>query len=265
MGNAESEVFVLNKNLQAILFDCDGVLAETERDGHRVAYNLAFREKGIDADWDSEFYRKLVTISGGKERMRFFFSSNPDKYPQDTFNSELIQELYLCKTEIFKKMCEEGILPARPGISRLIREAYEKGVKMFVCSTSHRESVVSLLIADVGEQSPLWFTDLLCGDIVPRKKPAPDIYNLAKQKYSINQDLCVVVEDSRNGLLAAKGAGMHCLITPSYYTVNEDFSEADAVVSSLGEPGRIKTNVLKPGRLCLTDDYVKLADLTSLL
>ena len=255
----------MDRKLQAILFDCDGVLAETERDGHRVAYNAAFRKMSIDACWDPDLYKKLVMISGGKERMRTYFSSLPEKFPQDQYNSHLIQLLYERKTRIYQKICYNGLLPTRPGIVRLIQEAHQASVGLFVCSTSHKDSVEALLCANAGAESLSWLTDLFCGDIVPRKKPAPDIYNAAIQKHHLDPSSCVVIEDSRNGLLAAKGAGISCIVTPSFYTIGEDFSEADAVISSLGDPGGPKTELIRGGKLRITHSYVSLEDLRTVL
>jgi HAD superfamily hydrolase (TIGR01509 family) len=223
------------EKLQAILFDCDGVLAETERDGHRVAYNKAFENKGLDIHWSAQEYADLVRVSGGKERMRYFFEKNRARYPLPVFGDSLILELYLSKTEIFKEMLRSGKLPCRKGVERIIEEAREEGVQLFVCSTSHRESVETLIISNMGEKYAGYFTDLLCGDIVPNKKPAPDVYLLAKEKHKLDAKNCVVIEDSRNGLLAAKGAGMRCLVTLSHYTQDEDFDEADAILSTLGD------------------------------
>jgi len=225
----------MSGTLQAILFDCDGVLAETERDGHRIAYNKAFEAKGLDIRWDALIYSDLVRISGGKERMRHYFEQNSGHLAEDHFNEALIQELYQIKTEYFKDILRRGILPCREGISRIIAQAHSDSTLLFVCSTSHKESVETLIASNMGQEYLGYFTDLLCGDIVPHKKPAADIYLLAKEKYGLNPKKCVVIEDSRNGLLAAKGAGMNCLVTPSFYTQNEDFSEADAIISTLGD------------------------------
>jgi beta-phosphoglucomutase-like phosphatase (HAD superfamily) len=251
--------------LQALLFDCDGVLAETERDGHRVAYNQAMKEMGIAAEWSAGEYAELVLVSGGKERLRFYFEKHPDKFPPGRFNADLIQQIYLKKTAIFKAMVHEGALPPRSGIARLIREAHEEGVLLFVCSTSHRESVEALIHHNYGEECLSWFTELFCGDIVARKKPAPDIYRLAGDKYGLEGDRCFIIEDSRNGLLAAAGAGMHCLITESYYTGGEDFTEADMVVSCLGDPGGEEGRILNSSRPVSPRGYITVADLVSLL
>jgi HAD superfamily hydrolase (TIGR01509 family) len=251
--------------LQALLFDCDGVLAETERDGHRVAYNRAMEKSGIKAEWSVEEYAELVRISGGKERLRFYFEKHPDRFPPDQFNSELIQEIYLKKTAIFKALVQGGALPPRSGVARIIREAHEEGILLFVCSTSHRESVEALLHHNYGEECLSWFTELFCGDMVAHKKPAPDIYTLAGNKYALEGKRCFIIEDSRNGLLAALGAGMHCLITKSYYTSGEDFTEADMVVSSLGDPGGEQGSIIRSSRPVSPRGYITVADFASLL
>ncbi|MDR0622934.1 MAG: HAD-IA family hydrolase, partial [Treponema sp.] len=248
-----------------LLFDCDGVLAETERDGHRVAYNRAMKESGIKAEWTVEEYAELVLISGGKERLKFYFEKYPEKFPPERFNSELIQEIYLKKTAIFKAMVQGGDLPPRSGIARIIREAHEGGILLFVCSTSHKESVEALLRYNYGEEYLSWFTELFCGDIVVHKKPAPDIYTLAGNKYRLEKKRCFVIEDSRNGLLAAKGADMRCLITESYYTTGEDFTGADIVVNCLGDPGGEQGRIIQSSRPVPSRGYITVADLDSLL
>jgi HAD superfamily hydrolase (TIGR01509 family) len=243
--------------LKALIFDCDGVLAETERDGHRVAFNKAFRQAGLDAEWSVEEYGELVKISGGKERMKSYFKEKAD--------DEKIAGLHKLKTGIFMEMSEAGQLPGRTGIKRIIKEAHDAGLMLFVCSTSNEKSVSSLLKANVGEEYFSWFTELFCGDIVKAKKPAPDIYNLVKDKYNLLPDECFVVEDSRNGLLAAKAAGMNCIVTPSFYSAEEDFSEADIVVSSLGDPGTPKITVIKSNpRLTRDAEYITVRDLIAI-
>jgi HAD superfamily hydrolase (TIGR01509 family) len=247
-------------NPQALLFDCDGVLAETERDGHRVAYNRAMKALGIDAQWQPGEYAELVLISGGKERLKYYFEKDRAKFPEDKFGVELIQKIYMEKTAIFKEMVNRGDMPPRSGIARLVEEARKAGILLFVCSTSHRESVETLLKKNYGENVFSWFTELFCGDVVAKKKPAPDIYLLVKDKYGLDPACCCVIEDSRNGLLAAKAAGMRCLITKSCYTQDEDFSEADGVVSSLGDPGGEEA-IICSGRLEKDLKYISLKDI----
>ncbi|MDK2992036.1 MAG: hypothetical protein PWP48_1269 [Clostridiales bacterium] len=222
--------------LKALIFDCDGVIAETERDGHRVAFNRAFKEAGLDIEWSVEEYRELVKIAGGKERMRSYFEEHRYLLPPEVLNDEFINGLHKRKTEIFTEMNARGELPIRLGIKRIIQEAHDRGVILAVCSTSNEKSVRSLLRAVLGSERLDWFDGIFAGDIVKAKKPAPDIYNLVKDRFGLQGSECFVVEDSRNGLLAAKSAGMHCIVTVSFYSIGEDFSEADMVVSSLGDP-----------------------------
>lgn len=244
--------------VKALIFDCDGVLAETERDGHRVSFNRVFEEKGISTEWSIKEYGDLVKISGGKERMRAFFKKR--------FSDDYIVELHKRKTDIFMEMSAGGQLPLRPGIKRIIKEAHDEGILLFVCSTSHEKSVSSLLKANLAEEYFSWFSELFCGDIVKAKKPAPDIYNLVKEKYNLRGSECLVVEDSRNGLLAAKAAGMNCIVTPSFYSKDEDFTEADIVVSSLGDPGTAKIGVIKgTPELRHNIDYISIQDIKAII
>jgi beta-phosphoglucomutase-like phosphatase (HAD superfamily) len=223
--------------LKALIFDCDGVIAETERDGHRVSFNRVFKEMGINAEWSVEEYQELLNTAGGKERMKYYFERNSNTYGEIGRDEQLIAALHKRKTEIFMEMCANGEMPARYGIKRLINEAHEKGILLAVCSTSNEKSVETLIKSSVGDEEFLFFSGIFAGDIVKKKKPSPDIYNMVKDKFKLKGEECFVVEDNRNGLLAAKGAGMYCIITVSFYSHDEDFKEADLVVSSLGDPG----------------------------
>ena len=231
--------------LKALIFDCDGVIAETERDGHRVAFNKTFKEFGIDAEWDVEEYGRLVKISGGKERMKNYFQNHPELLDSGEDPDELVLKLHKRKTEIFMEMAAKGEMPVRPGINRIFDEAYEKGLILAICSTSNEKSVKSLVKALMGEQRLEKFHGILAGDIVKRKKPHPDIYELVKERFNLEGNECIVVEDTENGLKAAKAAGMYCIVTPSFYSHEEDFSEADIVVSSLGDPQLTEIGVIK--------------------
>jgi len=218
----------------ALIFDCDGVLADTERDGHRVAFNRAFQEKGYTFTWDVDLYGELLKVSGGKERMRHYFIQHG--WPNDVKDQqEWLQEMHKLKTGIFTRIIESGQLPARSGVKRLVDEALAEGVRLAVCSTSNERAVVQVVETLLGLERKQEFL-ILAGDIVTRKKPDPEIYSLAKERLGLKGSECVVIEDSRNGLLAAKAALMHCLVTISHYTKDEDFAEADAVVPELGDP-----------------------------
>ena len=236
--------------LKAIIFDCDGVLVDTERDGHRVGFNRAFKQFGIQAEWDVALYGKLLQVAGGKERMRAYF----DEYgwPEGTDSGEakdaLILALHKAKTEITAGLVAEGALPLRPGISRIVDEAIAAGVTLGVCTTSNPRFIDAVLDL-FGPARKAQFAFVHAGDCVARKKPDPEIYELAKQSLGLPVDECVVIEDSRNGLLAAKGAALPCLITTSTYTVDEDFSEADRVVAELGDAPTINVTLADLGEL----------------
>ncbi|KAL4526550.1 hypothetical protein Ndes2526A_g00995 [Nannochloris sp. 'desiccata'] len=176
---------------EALLFDCDGVLVDTEAEGHRVAFNEAFTRKGLPHQWGLEQYGELL---------------------------------------------ETGRLPVRPGVSRLINEAIDAGVKVAVCSTSNERAVSNIVRVMLGEKIASHMR-VFAGDMVPKKKPAPDIYLMAAKEYEVDPARCVVIEDSRIGLAAGKAAGMRVIVTESYYTKGEDFSIADAVFDCIGEAG----------------------------
>ncbi len=228
--------------MKAIIFDCDGVLADTERDGHRVAFNKAFEKKGCATEWGVELYGKLLEVSGGKERMRHYFDSHG--WPIDIEDKDaFIKELHKLKTDFFMQIIESGELPLRPGVARLIDEAIAADVTLAVCSTSHERAVNLVAEKLLGSERKARFSAILAGDVVSKKKPDPEIYNLASERLGLEPSECVVIEDNRNGLLAAKAAGMYCVITTNGYTKDEDFTEADLVVSELGDPPNIQVTL----------------------
>jgi len=222
--------------VKAIIFDCDGVLVDTERDGHRVGFNRAFAQFGIDAEWDVALYAKLLLVAGGKERMRAYFDEYgwPADAAADAGKDELILALHKKKTEITAGLVAEGGLPLRPGILRIVDEAIAGGVTLGVCTTSNPKFIDAVLDL-MGPERKAKFAFVHAGDVVKKKKPDPEIYELAKQSLGLPVHECIVIEDSRNGLLAAVGAGLPTLITTSTYTVDEDFREAARVVPELGD------------------------------
>ncbi len=225
---------------EALLFDCDGVLCETERDGHRVTFNKTFKEFGFDHEWDVETYGELLKIGGGKERMTHYFNGVPETEPWKSVTDpearkELVKNLHLRKTEMFLELVNEGALPLRPGVKRMVGEALEHGAKVAVCSTSNEKAVqgiVNTMLPEFADRMPVF-----AGDVVPKKKPSPDIYNLAAETLGVDPARCVVVEDTHIGCSAAKAAGMRCIVTKSIYSEGEDFSRADHVVDCLGDEG----------------------------
>jgi HAD superfamily hydrolase (TIGR01509 family) len=228
--------------MEALIFDCDGVIVDTERYGHRIAFNQAFAQKGIAAEWGIDEYRDLVHVAGGKERMRHYFDQKgwPAAYPDKDL---LIRVLHALKTALFMELISSGALPLRPGVARLMDEAIDQGIKLAVCSTSNEKAVNTIVDVLLGKERKKAFGAILAGDVVSRKKPDPEIYLLCQQQLKVNPAQCVVVEDNRNGLLAAKAAGMRCLVTTNPYTVSEDFTEADRVVDELGDGEHAKVRI----------------------
>jgi len=232
----------MGKQLKALIFDCDGVLVDTERDGHRVAFNKAFAKKGYNIEWDVELYKELLKVAGGKERMRHYFDQT--RWPEDvTDKDSLIKELHKLKTDLFMQIIESGELPLRPGAARLVDEAIAENVGLAVCSTANERAVNLVVEKLLGPERKAKFDLILAGDVVSKKKPDPEIYNLALQRLDLKPNECVVIEDSRNGLLAAKTAGIYCVITTNSYTKDEDFTEADVVVSELGDLPNVQINL----------------------
>lgn len=224
--------------MKALIFDCDGVLVDTERDGHRVAFNQAFAERGLETVWDVDLYAQLLQVAGGKERIRHHFETVG--WPRDcgADHDAFVAQLHARKTAIFKQIIATGELPLRSGVNRIVDAAAAAGVRLGVCTTSNPDSVAGVLDL-MGAERKEKFEFVLAGDVVAKKKPDPEIYSLAKQRLNLNGADCMVIEDSRNGLLAALGAGMPCLITTSTYTRDEDFSGAAKVVPELGDPPNV--------------------------
>lgn len=223
------------ENMDALLFDCDGVIAETERDVHRITFNSAFKSKGLSNEWSIEQYGELLKIGGGKERMKKYFEdvgwpSNIETENRDNF----IKDLHELKTNLFTDVINSGGVPLRPGVDRLIDEALANGLKVGVCSTSNEVAVKSICNKLLGD-ARLQNIQIFAGDIVEKKKPSPDVYLLASKTLNVDPSRCWVVEDSHIGLTAAKSAGMKCIVTKSFYTVDEDFSKADIIVENLDQ------------------------------
>jgi HAD superfamily hydrolase (TIGR01509 family) len=231
---------------RALLFDCDGVLADTERDGHLVAFNQMWREQGVNWQWTVPQYAEKLKIGGGKERIASLANDADFRAAFTVPESKddwlkIVAGWHKRKTEIFQQLVMSGALPARPGVKRLAEEALADGWTLAVCSTSATDSVQAVLDSVMGKATASRFVGVFAGDIVKAKKPAPDIYNHAADALGLSHGSCVVVEDSRNGLLAATAAGMTCVVTVNALTEGEDFSEAAIVLSSLGDPGQPAT------------------------
>ncbi len=220
--------------IKALFFDQDGVIVDTERDGHRVAFNRAFAEAGYPVEWDELTYHRLLQVGGGKERMRHHMATagfGSEIAPEKV--DEVIGNLHKRKTDLFIEMLEEGALPLRPGVHRVMRAAAAEGLLLGICTTSNErsaEAIRSQLLPDIP------FTFILAGDVVSRKKPDPEIYLMALEKAGVAPENAVVFEDSNIGARAARAADCRVVATVNGYTRDEDLSMADLTVSALGEP-----------------------------
>jgi HAD superfamily hydrolase (TIGR01509 family) len=232
--------------IKAVFFDQDGVIIDTERDGHRVSFNMTFKEFGFTDEWSVDYYHELLQIAGGKERMKHHLETKGFSKPVPPEKvDDLIKEMHKRKTAIFVELIEKGKLPLRPGIHRFMKEAMEAGLKIGVCTTSNEQAAKAItekILADIK------FDIVLAGDVVSKKKPDPEIYNLALSKTGLKADEVIVVEDSRNGVLAGKAAGTHVVVTTNYYTEKEDVSSGDVIVTCLGDPDGEKGHLTKGGK-----------------
>jgi HAD superfamily hydrolase (TIGR01509 family) len=255
--------------MATLILDCDGVLADTERDGHLPAFNQTFAEFGVPIRWSEDDYGRKLAIGGGKERMAseltpaFIRAAGLPEDP-DALAAE-VGRWHRRKTELYTAMVAAGRLPPRPGIRRLVADAQDAGWTLAVASTSAEPSVRAILEFAVGKARADRFDLVLAGDVVPRKKPDPAIYSLALDRLGVSSDDVLVIEDSRNGLLAAVGAGLRCLVTVNGYTEHEDSTEAVLVVTSLGDPGGERTLVIANRGDARPGDWITLDDLAACL
>jgi len=225
-----------SSSLQALLFDVDGTLADTERDGHRIAFNLAFAGAGLDWDWDPELYGRLLAVTGGKERIRHYLAHFNRDFEAPADLDGFIADLHRAKTDHYTALLGEGRIPLRPGVERLLAEARDAGLRLAIATTTTPANVEALLSHTLGAAALDWFEVIAAGDIVPAKKPAPDIYTWALEKMNLEPAACLAFEDSENGIRAARGAGLKTVITVNDYTRQHDFSGAALVLDQLGEP-----------------------------
>lgn len=219
--------------IKAVLFDMDGVICDTERDGHRVSFNMAFKEFGFQDEWSVDQYHELLRIGGGKERMKHYWQSHgfSRPVPPDQID-QLIKDMHKRKTALFVELIKAGRLPLRPGVHRFLQEAGEAGLRRAVCTTSNEQAAVAMLETLLGD---IVFDLVLAGDVVSKKKPDPEIYNLALSRLDLKPEEAFAVEDSRNGVLSAKNAGLQVLVTTNEYTEQEDVSAGDIIVTCLGD------------------------------
>jgi HAD superfamily hydrolase (TIGR01509 family) len=215
--------------LKALIFDVDGTLAETE-ETHRAAFNATFAAWGLDWHWSRDAYRELLKTGGGKERLRAFQAALPEAA---RLSDDDVVRLHKDKTALFGEMVAKGDLSLRPGIEDLVQLAREAELKLAIATTTSRPNVEALTRACWGRAAGDIFDVIASGDEVARKKPDPEIFELALSRLGLPPRDCLAIEDSRIGLLSALGAGLPVVVTPSLYTADEDHSGAAQRVPSL--------------------------------
>lgn len=238
--------------LTAVVLDEDGTLVDSERDGHRVAFNQAFEEFGMPDRWDEEKYGELLEVTGGQRRLHAYLEERG--MPEEE-RDELVPRLHERKTELFKELVREGKLSPRPGAAELIDELEEAGIRLAVATTGSREWVEPLLDRLYGPLDR--FEVVIGGNDVPERKPDPSAYHITLERLGLGPSAVVAVEDSRNGLDAARAAGVPCVMVVTHYTRNQELEDADLVLDGFGlpdEPAEVlhdRHHLEPPGRLDL--------------
>ena len=223
--------------MDALVFDVDGTLADTE-ELHRQAFNEAFFACGVDWRWGPVLYADLLQITGGKERIAEYISRRQMPATERGRLLRLIPQMHAAKTRIYRELVALGHLHPRSGVVRLMKEARSAGLKLAIASTTSPENVESLLSASFGKDASRWFSAIATGDVVPNKKPAPDIYNLALDQLGVPPERAIAFEDSAIGVCSAKAAGLFTVATPSLWTIGQSFALADLVLTSLADPDK---------------------------
>lgn len=215
--------------IKALIFDVDGTLAETE--GHRRAFNAAFAEAGLDWAWDVDLYRELYRVTGGRERIRRYAEMRGVSLAE--ISEDDIARLHLCKNAHYAELVRAGHCPLRPGVERLIRTSRARGLRLAVCTTTSRVNIVELVEATLRPEGLGLFESVVAGEDVQVKKPASDAYLRVLEALALQPDECLAFENSRNGLMAARAAGVATIVTPSLYTRHETFDGAAIVLPDL--------------------------------
>lgn len=199
-------------DLQAILWDVDGTLADTELDGHLPAFNEAFAEAGLPWHWDRATYLELLAVTGGKERMLAWWQRVDPAGAAAPGVAERIRALHAAKTARYTARVAAAQVTLRPGVARLIDQARAAGIRQAIATTTSPENVHALLAATLGPEAPGWFEVIGAGDVVAAKKPAPDIYHWVLDRLGLPAAACVAIEDSAAGASAALAAGLPTLV-----------------------------------------------------
>lgn len=222
--------------LQALIFDVDGTLADTES-AHRAAFNHAFAELGLGWQWDEALYTELLNISGGKERILHYWKlAHPDiKALNGQAMQETIARIHELKTAAYESAVNDGAVSLRPGVLKLMDEALSKGLQLAIATTTSPVNIAALLRHAVGPDWRMNFTAIGDASTAPIKKPHPQVYLQMLAALDLEPAQCLAFEDSNNGLRSALAAGLATLITPTRYTAHHDFSGAMRIVPDMSE------------------------------
>ena len=205
------------RRLSLLLWDIDGTVAETEHDGHRVAFNRAFADEGLGWVWDEARYGQLLHVTGGRERLLADLATRPDAPPDDEARERLARQLHAAKNRWYAQLVEDGQVQARPGVLALMHEAAANGVRQGIATTTSRSNVQALMSRLLGPAWAQWFSVVLCGEDTQRKKPDPEVYQLALKALKVPASEAMAIEDSTPGVRAARGAGLAVVLRPSRY------------------------------------------------
>jgi HAD superfamily hydrolase (TIGR01509 family) len=221
--------------LEALIFDVDGTLANTERDGHLVAFNEAFKELGLDWFWTNDLYHELLNVTGGQLRIKYYLKTHRPDFACDDVDV-LAKKVHTLKTKIYVRLADMGAIPLRIGVARLFSEARRAGLRLAIATTTTPANVDALITHTLGVDALGWFEVIGAGNVVPNLKPAGDIYHYVLKQMNLKANQAIAFEDSHNGIVSSSDANLKTLITVNEYTKTHQFDGAMAVLNHLGEP-----------------------------
>lgn len=234
--------------LKALLWDVDGTLAETERDGHRVAFNLAFEACGLPWQWSVARYGELLAVAGGRERLLHDLELHAEAPTQPSEREALARVVHQCKNAFYARIVDSRGIALRPGVRELMQDCRTRGVCMAITTTTSRRNLDALLQATLGCGASGWFAATVCGEEVSRKKPDPAVYAQALEHLGLAPQEALALEDSPAGVASACAAGVPVVVTRSAYFARASFDGAIAVGPGLDRRGGWRPG-LRPGGL----------------